>query len=140
MSSHNNDLKVSILDYLQDHSGVTKKKIAELTDYSVPTVTKVVEKLLERGLIRKRGLKDVSVGRKPTIYEFDGSNYFLIGIDLSIPKFNIALFDLSKRLVASESNFLNMEEVRQENFSEILSELIEGIKSLLNRKKVNMFE
>ena len=136
MSSHNNDLKVSILDYLQDHSGVTKKKIAELTDYSIPTVTKAVEKLLEQGLIRKRGLKDVSVGRKPSIYEFDGSNYFFIGIDLSIPKFNIALFDLSKRLVASESNFLNMEEVRQENFSEILSELIEGIKSLLNRKKV----
>ncbi|MBS3788497.1 ROK family transcriptional regulator [Candidatus Bipolaricaulota bacterium] len=136
MASHHNDLKASILDYLQDHSGVTKKKVAEFTDYSIPTVTKAVEKLLQQGLIRKRGLKDTSVGRKPSIYEFEGSNYFLIGIDLSIPKFNIALFDLSKRLVASKSSFLNMEKVQKDSCPDISSELIEGIKSLVNREKV----
>src|SRR6056297_1326912 len=96
MSNNDPNLETSVLQYLYDHPGTTKKKIAGYTGFSIPTVTKGIEALLNRGLIRKRGVKDTSAGRKPTVYEFDGSNHFFIGIDLSMPKFNIALFETWK--------------------------------------------
>jgi len=136
MATSNSDLKTAILDYLKDHSGTTKRKISDITGFSVPTVTKVIEELDDQGLVRQQGVKDTSAGRKPTIYEFDGSNHFLIGIDLSIPKFNIALFDLSRRLVSSEGGFLDMEAIQDDDYSEISSALVKGINSLIEREEV----
>jgi len=136
MSNNDPNLETSVLQYLYDHPGTTKKKIAGYTGFSIPTVTKGIEALLNRGLIRKRGVKDTSAGRKPTVYEFDGSNHFFIGIDLSMPKFNIALFDLSKRLVSSEGGFLDMEVLKEGNYSTIPQSLLERIKVLVNRCEI----
>ncbi len=131
------ELETSVLAYLYDHPGTTKKEISKCTDYSFPTITKGIEALLDKGLIRKRGVKDTSAGRKPSIYEFEGSNYFFVGVDLSIPKFTIALFDLSKRLVASEGGFLDMEEIQGGNHSVIAESLISQVKELIDRSGIS---
>ncbi|MBS3812712.1 ROK family transcriptional regulator [Candidatus Bipolaricaulota bacterium] len=131
------ELETTVLAYLYDHPGTTKKEISKCTDYSFPTITKGIEALLGKGLIRKRGVKDTSAGRKPSIYEFDGSNYFFVGIDLSIPKFTIALFDLSKRLVASGGGFLDMEAINEGDHSSIPGTLIKHVKSLINRSSIS---
>lgn len=128
-NKHTNTLKV--FKTLYSHGSATIKQLSERAGLSKPTVKKALRNLGEKGLVIEKGQKDTPTGRKPVIYEFDGSTHYLLGIDMEIPDLRVALYDLSKRLIVSKSAYLNMEKLTQGQSGYVQETLINKIEDLV---------
>jgi predicted NBD/HSP70 family sugar kinase len=60
----------------------TLPEVAEHVKISVPTVTKLVKELVDRGLVIEEGKKETDNGRKPTVYTLDKTKFFAVGVEI----------------------------------------------------------
>ena len=73
----------SIVRYLSKSDVAhTLPEIAEHVKISVPTVTKLVKELVDRGLVIEEGKKATDSGRKPTVYTLDKTKFFAVGVEI----------------------------------------------------------
>ncbi len=73
--------KSSVLKAIRDHGPVSRVELTQLTAISAPTVTRLVNSLIEDRLVRNTGMGNSSGGRPPMILEFDADSSYVIGID-----------------------------------------------------------
>lgn len=85
----------AVLDYLRRHGPVSRTQIARDLRMSLPTVMRIVQALESEGLVRSQGMQASTGGRPPSLIEFNGSAYAVIGIDLGGTKVLGTLADLS---------------------------------------------
>lgn len=122
----------SIFRELYFGSPLTKKELSENTNLSTPTVSKALSGLSARNLISEKGRKDIPTGRKPKTYGLNNSSVYGLGVDLEIPDVRVAIYDLSRRMIASKGTYLDIEKLREsptnlltEKLNELLSDLLE---------------
>jgi len=87
--------KVSILRILWENKCVFRAEIARMTGLSQPTVLKIVDEFIERGLVKISGKGVSSGGKPPLMLEFKWDAYYIIGVDINEYRIEIALMDLS---------------------------------------------
>ncbi len=92
MSINANEL--IILNLIRDNNKINKSKISELANVSIPTAMKFTDKLVSKGFVRYCGQSESRGGRTSELYEFAGSNFYSIGIDISPTAIKIILMDL----------------------------------------------
>ncbi|MFP4136139.1 MAG: ROK family transcriptional regulator [Candidatus Acetothermia bacterium] len=107
---HLNQLRV--FRELYYDSPLTKKQLSENTELSTPTVAKALSGLISRGLIAEKGRKDIPTGRKPITYGLDNNSIYGLGVDLEIPDLRVALYDLSRRMVASKGTYVDPDDLQ----------------------------
>ncbi|MDR1762714.1 MAG: ROK family transcriptional regulator [Dysgonamonadaceae bacterium] len=81
--------------------------IAELsreTDFSIPTVTKIVNELLEADVIFDLGKVDTQGGRRPNTYGINSKCAYYLGVEVGRTAVSIALQDLKNEYVNSREN------------------------------------
>ena len=74
--------KVKVLSLIRKTEDLSRAEIAKLSGLSAPTVSRIVEALLEEGLVREIGAGVSRGGRRPTLLKFSDQSNFIIGIDL----------------------------------------------------------
>ena len=84
----------SILEMVRSNSPISRTQIAEDLQVSLPTVMRIVDELMEDGLVIEDGEKEWSGGRKRKRLVFNGSQHLVIGIDLGGTKIYGAVADL----------------------------------------------
>lgn len=77
-------------------------ELGRITEFSIPTVTKIMGELMEAGVARECGKLDTSGGRRPVVYALNPDCAFLLGVDVKRDSANLALLDMKGQTVAEQ--------------------------------------
>ena len=119
--------KVNILRILWESQCIYRAEIARMTGLSQPTVMKIVDEFIDRGLVNISGKGVSSGGKPPLMLEFKWDAYYIIGVDINEYRIEIVLMDLGFHVVDTR-----IQDNREIDTSEtILKRLVEEIMFLL---------
>lgn len=95
------DHKIIVLNYIRINKAVSRTDIYKNTNISKPTVTRVIEQLLQEGLVVESGIaaNESEVGRKPIYLQINPSAHYCIGINISKKAIRASIIDLSMNII-----------------------------------------
>lgn len=92
--------KIRVLNVLHQYGQISRTQIVKLTGLSAPTVTRIIDSLINtERLVATVGRGDSKGGRPPVILEFKGSDRYVIGIDWGRTHILGVLTDLNGEVV-----------------------------------------
>jgi glucokinase-like ROK family protein len=91
--------KALVLDYLHDHSPISRTHIAKRTGLTKATVSNLVQEWIDCELVNEVGAGPSSGGRKPMMLWFNQTAGYAIGVDLGVNYITAAVFDLQGTLL-----------------------------------------
>jgi len=115
----------AILEVIRANSPISRSEISRRLDVSLPTVMRIVDKLIEENLVRPTGKTDWSGGRSRTMLEFNGSAHLCIGLDLGGTKLYGGVADLSGNII-HEAHIAHHQTQADESFR-VLCEFIDKL-------------
>lgn len=92
--------EMEIISILGDSDGLSIAQLSDLTHTSVPTVTKYLNELLQKGWIVNTGKVSGEYGRKASIYRLCGDTAYFLGVDPKHSTLSLALMDMCGKVVA----------------------------------------
>jgi predicted NBD/HSP70 family sugar kinase len=117
----------AVLEIIRRLSPISRSTISERLNVSLPTVMRIVDDLIEEGLVRAHGESEWSGGRRRALIEYNASGFVVLGVDLGDTKMYGALSDLGGNVIA-ELN-LGRHGTSGENGYQRLVELIDTLLS-----------
>jgi len=111
---------LAVLNVLRQEHRVSRAKIARVTDLTPATVSRIVARLENSGIVRTRGGGESTGGRKPLLVEFLPDAFYLAGVDIGVTKAIALVIDLHGNVVSRERMTLDPEEGREAELSEVL--------------------
>ena len=103
-------IQKTILNYLMLNGNMMIPDISSAIGYSVPTVTKYINYLIEKGYIANFGKIGSARGRQPSLYGIKPESAYFIGVDIKRFSLCVAIMDLSGKMVKiSEDNDFRFE-------------------------------
>lgn len=119
-------LKKQIVAVLLGHGSLTIADLSQRLEYSIPTVTNVVNELLAEETIFDLGKIDTLGGRRPNIYGINAESAFFLGVEVNRCSLSMGLQNL-------HCEFVNIEE----KIPFVLNNTKESLDSLCNQ--INRF-
>lgn len=89
-----------VVNFIREKGPISRTAIAAYTNLAQPTLTVIINALLDQGIIRENGKGESSGGRRPSLFEFNTHYGFIIGIKIEIDRVLLGLVDLSGKLIA----------------------------------------
>jgi len=86
--------KIKVLQLIRNQKEITRVEIISLSGLSAPTVTRIVNHLVQLNLIQTDGVGSSKGGRPPQLIRFNSKENFVIGIDLGATFIRSALSNL----------------------------------------------
>src|SRR5512140_2889778 len=93
----------AILEIIRRDSPISRSSIAERLDISLPTVMRIVDELMEEGLVRAQGTKEWSGGRRRPLLEFNADGFVVLGVDMGGLRMYGAVSDLGGSVLDEET-------------------------------------
>lgn len=118
----------TILSFLRQNSPATRADIARHLGMSLPTVMRVVQGLLDEGLVQEAGLGKSTGGRPGSLIAFDGAAHTVVGVDLGGSKALAGVYDLYGNVIREQAYPHDGDQ------SAILDRLIETIGRLIEEE------
>lgn len=84
----------NILNIVWKNKVVTRKELSNITSITAPTISNIIDILLEKGFIKIKGKGESTGERQPDLIEFNPTSYFVIGISLKVYKVQAFITDL----------------------------------------------
>lgn len=91
--------RTAILELIRCSGITSRSTIAKTLKISLPTVMRIVEGLIEEGLVLNSNEKEASGGRKRSLIELNTSEHLTIGLDLGGTKFYGAVTNLGGEIL-----------------------------------------
>lgn len=93
--------KINVVNLIRHEGQISRAEIVKRTGLSAPTVTRIVDSLINKeGLAVQVGIGESSGGRPPMIVRFNGENNYVIGLDWGRTHIHLVLADLNAAIVA----------------------------------------
>ena len=89
----------AILEIIRREGPISRTAIAERLDISLPTVMRIVDRLVAEGFIRLEGTTEWSGGRRRPLLEFNSGGFIVLGVDMGGTKMYGALSDLGGNIL-----------------------------------------
>ena len=115
----------------------TIAELAKELNLSIPTVTKLVNEMVEEGILNDYGKTDSKSGRKPSTYGLNPQSGYFLGIDIKRGLVNIGICNFNGEVVRQDFDIAyNMEsqETAIDEICKIATDFIEG--SGIERSKI----
>jgi predicted NBD/HSP70 family sugar kinase len=125
--------RIKVLRLIRDKREITRSEIIKISGLSAPTVTRIVENLVQMQLIQSDGTGESIGGRRPQIIRFTAKNNFVIGIDIGGTFIRSALSNLDGDFVYEIQVPTNI----KIGFEGVMAQVGELINKLINRAKQN---
>jgi predicted NBD/HSP70 family sugar kinase/biotin operon repressor len=129
------DHKIKVLNYIRINNPVSRTDIYKNTSISKPTVTRVIEQLLQEGLVVETGIGtgESEVGRKPVYLQINPSAHYCIGINITKNSIRTSIIDLSMNIIFKKTTSIkHVNEV--DDFKDIvlnsINELLAEVKGI----------
>lgn len=126
--------KVRVLNLLREENQISRSDIVKRTGLSAPTVTRMIDSLInEDQLAEQVGIGESSGGRPPIILRFAGENHYVVGVDWGRTHIYARLSNLNggvliEKDIATEAS---------ESFDNDLVRVKELIKSLIQESAID---
>ena len=94
-----------IISLIRKEHSISRVAIAKQTGYSKPTVSKIINHLIEKGVVKEIGMGkgNSNGGRKPIIVSFNENYNNVISVDIGGTKTIVALLNLDGEILNSET-------------------------------------
>jgi len=83
-----------VYEHIRQQRAMSKQELHELSSYTISTLTRILEELIERGLIEETGYGESTGGRRPTLYQVRADYAYILGLDISRATSRIILCDM----------------------------------------------
>ncbi len=125
---------LAALNVLGQERRVSRASIARATGLTPATVSRLISRLEEAGIVRIGGAGESTGGRKPLLVEFLPDAFYLAGVDIGVTKAIVLVIDLHGRLVAREKIALDPEQGRETGLAMILAAAHRAFDGLKNKR------
>jgi len=119
-----NDRGKYIFDIVQKKGPITKSELIDITKIKLTTLNRDIQILIDKKIIVETDIGESTGGRKPSLYDVNSSEFYIIGIDISRTYTKIVITNLKLKII--EERLLS-HEYKIENISEIIPTLIKNI-------------
>ena len=126
--------KKNIIGDLYQMGELSKPEICRLTKMTTPTISRIIDELIEVGWVVDRGQGASIGGKRPHIFSLNPDAAYIMGVDIGRELVEIAIFNLRKEVIGNIQVFPSILETEQNN-DIILKDLKNKIeKSLIDLK------
>ena len=109
----------AILEVIRRESPISRTAIAERLHVSLPTVMRIVDRLIQEDLVRPHGGSEWSGGRRRALLAFNAAEHVIIGVDLGGMKMFGAIADLGGKIL-KEADIVRHTSSGEENFQNVV--------------------
>lgn len=78
--------------------------IANHIKVSVPTITKLINDLMEQDMVVEDGKKETDNGRKPSVYSLKKNRFYTVGVEVLLRRIQVSITDLNLNSVFISEN------------------------------------
>ena len=93
LSHKNNVIKRSIIAYMAINGESTLAELTKELRISVPTITKLVQELVEEGIVNDLGKVETPGGRRPNVFGLTNSTIYFAGINVGRDRMTYVITD-----------------------------------------------
>ena len=97
-------LKKSLIKFLALNGVATIAEMGKETDFSIPTVMKVISELIDEGIVFEDGKVGTSGGRRPSQYGINPNACYYLGVEVKLNCINIGMQDFNNNFVKHSEN------------------------------------
>ncbi|MBE6613630.1 MAG: ROK family protein [Ruminococcaceae bacterium] len=90
---------IDVLSLIREHPGITRRQIANLTEFSWGAVSGITAHLLEERYIIEEKRESTGAGRIPLGLAVNGSEHFVLGLDVNSSGFRGVVINLKNEIV-----------------------------------------
>jgi predicted NBD/HSP70 family sugar kinase len=119
-----NDRGKYIFDIVQKKGPITKSELIGITKIKLTTLNRDIQILIDKKIIVETDTGKSTGGRKPSLYDVNPSEFYIIGIDISRTYTKIVITNLKLKII--EERLLS-HEYKIENISEIIPTFINNL-------------
>ena len=105
-------LKKSLIKLMALNGVATIAELSKETDFSIPTVTKVISELIGEGIVSEDGKAGTPGGRRPSQYGINPKACYYLGVEVKLHSVNIGIQDFNNNFVHFSENVLVLETIR----------------------------
>ncbi|MEP7321833.1 MAG: ROK family transcriptional regulator [Saprospiraceae bacterium] len=121
--------KIKVLQLIRNEKEITRAEILQKTRLSAPTITRIIESLVQLNLVQTSGTGSSDGGRPPQIIRFNASENYVIGIDIGATFIRAALSNLAGEFIFEIHVHTNF----KEGFNEVMHQVGDLIQKLNER-------
>jgi glucokinase-like ROK family protein len=125
--------KIKVLQLIRNEKEITRAEIIRLSGLSAPTVTRIVDSLIQLNLIQANGIGSSIGGRRPQLIRFNSKENYVIGIDLGATFIRSALSNLDGEFIFE----IHVPTSIKKGFDGVMAEVGEVIEKLCERAQQN---
>lgn len=126
--------KKNIIGDLYRMGELSKPEICRITNMTTPTISRIIDELIEEGWVVDQGQGASIGGKRPHIFSLNPDAAYIMGVDMGRELLKIAIFNLRKEIIGNVQIFPSLLESHQDN-NLILHDLKTKIeKSLIDLK------
>lgn len=100
----NNLIKRDIIAHMALNGQHTLAELTKTLHISIPTITKLVNELIDENIVADMGKLETSGGRRPNVYDLADSAIYFAGIDVSRDRIYYVITDLKNNIIVEEEN------------------------------------
>ena len=119
-----NDRSKYIFDIVQKKGPITKSELIDMTKIKLTTLNRDIQILIDKEIIVETDTGKSTGGRKPSLYDVNPSEFYIIGIDISRTYTKIVITNLKLKII--EERLLS-HEYKIENISEIIPDSVKNL-------------
>jgi predicted NBD/HSP70 family sugar kinase len=127
-------LKKSIIKRLVLIGEATIAELCKETDFSIPTVTKIIAELISEGIVFESGKIGTAGGRRPFLYGINRDAGYYLGVEVKRNSISIGMQNFRNEFVQEKENIPYL----LENTRESLNSLCSIINSFISETKVSV--
>jgi len=94
----------NIIEYLILKGDLSISDIAKEMDMSVPTITKLIGRLIDEGYVLDYGKQETSGGRRPNVYGLNPEACYFVGVDIRHFSIHMALANFKGEVIKIKRN------------------------------------
>ncbi len=102
ISHKNNLIKRNIIAYMAVNGEATLSELTKELHISVPTITKLVQELVEENIVSDLGKVETPGGRRPNVFGLASSAIYFAGISIGRDYMNMMITDLKNNVIKEE--------------------------------------
>lgn len=91
--------KKDIIGYLYKMGELSKPEICRLTNMTTPTISRIIDELMEEGWVIDRGQGPSIGGKRPHIFSLNPDSAYIMGVDIGRDYLKVAIFNLQKEII-----------------------------------------
>lgn len=91
-----------VLNSIRIHQTTTRSNLAQETGLTVPAISNIVRGLELIKLVKEDGRAESTGGKPAQLVSFDGTNYFVLGVDMGTTNLRFAVMNLKGQVVYKE--------------------------------------